>query len=133
MPDDGFELFAGLGWVPVLPGAALVPFGMPTPCVADGIGERIMPGDAIAPGDDIIPGDDIMPGDDIERGDDIMPGEDIIPGDDIGCGIIVAPLPIAPPLPIEPFIIPILPPAATAVALQTYLPLPLPYIDEPLA
>jgi hypothetical protein len=111
LPDDGdMPLLVGPGEL-MLPGAALVEPGIPTPGVAAGIPEPIEP--------------EPEP-DGIGRGI-IVIGE-VEPPDD------PAPVPMEPwsiewPLfIIEP---PILPPVFIAVALQAYFPLPLPYCAEP--
>jgi hypothetical protein len=106
MPDG-----AGIG-EPRLPGAAFVEPGMPGPAVLPGIGEVIgFPGEFVFGSEDDIGRGAIVIG---ELGEPVTP-----------------PVPVEPPLPAVWPIAPAFVPPATAVARQTYFPLPLPYGAEP--
>ncbi|MEA2719945.1 MAG: hypothetical protein QOJ39_1809 [Candidatus Eremiobacteraeota bacterium] len=119
-------LLVGLGEL-MLPGAAFVPPGIPTPGVAPGIADRIGPGLMLP--EPVLP-EPMVPDVDAGRGAIVIAGL-IAPPDDpvpVEPGLIEPP--IAPPL----FVVaPILPPAFIAVARQAYFPLPLPYCGAPFA
>jgi hypothetical protein len=117
LPDAPLMLPLLVGFGDLLPGAAFVPPGTPTPGVAPGIGEVIDP----LP---MLP-EPMLPDVDVGRGAIVIDGLIAPPLDE--------PVPIEPcdPAPIEPWVIeppaaPILPPARAAVVRQTYFPLPLP-------
>jgi len=104
LPEVGPELADGIG-DPMLPGAALVELGKPGPGVLPGIGDVI-----------------VLGAEDIGRGA-IVIVLGIAPGVD-EAGIACAP----PDVPV-----PACAPRATAVARQTYVPVPLPHCAEPFA
>jgi hypothetical protein len=124
LPDAPLMLPLLVGFGDLLPGAAFVPPGMPTPGVALDIGEAIDP--------PLVP-EPMLPDVDIGRGAIVIEGVIAPPLDD---PVPIEPWLVEPPIdpwPIEPPMVPILPPARAAVARQTYFPPPLPYCAEPFA